>query len=103
MKNGSALRSPMNDLHKDLRAVARDTESLLKVTAEMTGDRVHEVRSRAQESLRNTYDHLYDRRMRRRVRRMAHDADSYVRDHTWSVVGVAAGVALLVGLLMRRD
>lgn len=103
MRNGSALRSPMRDLHKDLRAVARDTEALLKITAGVTGDRVDEIRSRAQETLRNTYDHLYDRRMRRRLRRVARDADSYVRDHTWTVVGVAAGVALLVGLLMRRD
>jgi ElaB/YqjD/DUF883 family membrane-anchored ribosome-binding protein len=48
-------------------------------------------------------EHVYDRKTRRRVRRMARDTDAYVRDHSWSVIGAIAGVALLVGLLSRRD
>ena len=103
MRNGSALQSPMRDLRRDLQAVARDTEALLKATAEVTGDRVQEARARTEKSLHNVVDHLYDRKMQRRVRRIAHHTDSYVRDHSWSVIGVAAGVALLVGLLARRD
>mgnify|MGYP005825707919 CR=1 FL=1 len=102
MRNGS-FHSPMKDLRRDLQAVARDTEALLKATAEVTGERVQEARSRTEESLRNVVDHLYDRKMRRRVRRVARQTDAYVRDHSWSVIGVAAGVALLVGLLTRRD
>jgi ElaB/YqjD/DUF883 family membrane-anchored ribosome-binding protein len=103
MRNGSALQSPMKDLRRDLQAVARDTEALLKATAEVTGERVQEARARTEKSLHNVVDHLYDRRMQRRVRRIARHTDSYVRDHSWSVIGVAAGVALLVGLLSRRD
>lgn len=103
MRNGSALHSPMKDLRKDLRAVARDTEALLKVTADVAGDHVQEARARTEKSLRQTMDHVYDRKMRRRVRRMARDTDSYVRDHSWSMIGAVAGVALLVGLLVRRD
>ncbi|MBB6091765.1 ElaB/YqjD/DUF883 family membrane-anchored ribosome-binding protein [Povalibacter uvarum] len=103
MRNGSALQSPMRDLRRDLQAVARDTEALLKATAEVTGDRVQEARARTEKSLHNVVDHLYDRKMQRRVRRIARHTDSYVRDHSWSVIGVAAGVALLVGLLSRRD
>ena len=102
MRNGS-FHSPMKDLRRDLQAVARDTEALLKATAEVTGERVQEARSRTEESLRNVVDHLYDRKMRRRVRRVARQTDAYVRDHSWSVIGDAAGVALLVGLLTRRD
>lgn len=102
MRNG-AFHTPMKDLRRDLQAVARDTEALLKATAEITGERVQEARSRTEQSLRHVVDHLYDRRMRRRVRRIARDTDAYVRDHSWSVIGIAAGVALLVGLLTRRD
>ena len=103
MRNGSALSSPIRDLQKDLRVVARDTEALLKATAEVTGERVQEARSRTQRSLQNMLEHVYDRKTRRRVRRMARDTDAYVRDHSWSVIGAIAGVALLIGLLSRRD
>ena len=103
MRNGSALRSPMQDLQKDLRVVARDTETLLRATAEVTGDRVQEARARTEKSLQSMLEHVYDRKMRRRVRSIARDTDAYVRDHSWSMIGAIAGVALLVGLLSRRD
>jgi ElaB/YqjD/DUF883 family membrane-anchored ribosome-binding protein len=102
MKNGSALHSPMKDLRQDLSAVARDTEALLKATAEVTGERVQEARERAQETLRTAVDHLYDKRMQRRLKRVAHTTDSYVRDHSWTIIGAAAGIALIVGLLSNR-
>lgn len=103
MRNGSALHSPMKDLRKDLEAVARDAEALLKATADVTGEQIQEARARTQATLRNTFDNLYDRRMQRRVRKLASHTDNYVRDHSWSVIGAAAGVALIVGLLARRD
>lgn len=102
MRNG-ALHSTMKDLRKDLRVVARDTEALLRATAEVTGDRVQEARARTEKSLKTALDHVYDRKMQRRVRRLARHTDDYVRDHSWSVIGVAAGVALVLGLLARRD
>jgi ElaB/YqjD/DUF883 family membrane-anchored ribosome-binding protein len=102
MKNGSAFQSPLKDLRQDLSAVARDTEALLKATAEVTGERVQEARSRAQETLRTAVDHLYDKQMQRRIRRMARTTDSYVRDHSWAVIGAAAGIGLIVGLLSNR-
>jgi ElaB/YqjD/DUF883 family membrane-anchored ribosome-binding protein len=102
MRNG-ALHSPMKDLRNDLRAVARDTEALLKATAEVSGERVQEARARTEKSLSQVLDTVYDRKMQRRVRRLARNTDHYVRDHSWSIIATAAGVALLVGLLTRRD
>lgn len=103
MRNGSALHAPMKELRKDLHSVARDTEALLKATADVTGERVQQARARTQESLRNTLDHLYDRRMRKRARRLVRNTDTYVRDHSWPLLGAVAGIALLIGLLSRRD
>jgi ElaB/YqjD/DUF883 family membrane-anchored ribosome-binding protein len=48
-------------------------------------------------------DHLYGQRIQRRMRRYARYTDTYVRDHSWSVIGAVAGVALLIGLLARRE
>lgn len=102
MRNG-ALHSPMRNLRKDLRNVARDADELLRATADVTSDRVQEARVRAQKTVSRALDRLYGQRLNRRVRSYARYTDTYVRDHSWSVIGAVAGVALLIGLLSRRD
>ena len=102
MRNG-ALHSPIKSLRKDLRNVSRDAEELLRATADVTNDRVQEARSRAQKTVSQALDHLYGQRLQRKVRRYARYTDTYVRDHSWAVIGAVAGVALLLGILSRRD
>lgn len=99
----NAFTGPLQDLREDLLSVARDTESLLKATANVAGDQIQVARSQAQQSLTRAFDHVYDRRMRKRVRKALKNADEYVQDNTWAVVGVAAAAGLLIGLLLRRD
>jgi ElaB/YqjD/DUF883 family membrane-anchored ribosome-binding protein len=103
MRNNGALHSPLKNLRKDLYAVARDAEALLKATAEVTNDRVQEVRSRTEKTLRAAMEHLSDDRLRAQVRRVAETTDGYVHERPWAVIGAAAGVGLLIGLLLRRD
>jgi ElaB/YqjD/DUF883 family membrane-anchored ribosome-binding protein len=102
MRNG-AFDSPIRHLRKDLQSVARDAEELLRATADVTNDRVQEARARTEKTVRQAFDNLYDRRMQRRVRKYARYTDTYVRDHSWGIIGAVAGVALIVGLLARRD
>jgi ElaB/YqjD/DUF883 family membrane-anchored ribosome-binding protein len=102
MRNG-AFDSPIRHLRKDLQSVARDAEELLRATADVTNDRVQQARARTEKTVRQAFDNLYDRRMQRRVRKYARYTDTYVRDHSWGIIGAVAGVALIVGLLARRD
>ena len=103
MRNG-AFDTPVRHLRKDLQSVARDAEELLRATADVANDRVQQARARTEKTVKQAFDNLYDRRMQRRVRRYARDTNAYVRDHSWTIIGAAAGVALLVGLLAsRRD
>ena len=102
MRNG-AIDSPIRHLRKDLHSVARDAEELLKATADVASDRVQLARSRTEKTVKQAFDNLYDRRMQRRVRKYAKHTDTYVRDHSWSIIGAVAGIALVVGLLTRRD
>ena len=37
-----------------------------------------------------------------RTREYARSADTYVRDNPWQAVGIAAGIGLVIGLLMGR-
>lgn len=102
MRNG-ALDSPIRHLRKDLHSVARGAEELLKATADVANERVQEARSRTEKTVKQAFDNLYDRRMQRRVRKYARQADTLVRDNSWSIIAAVAGIALLAGLLSRRD
>ena len=93
-----------SQLIDDLTAVIRDAESLLRATAAQTGDKVEEIRSRAEETVRNAKARLADieQQALERARAFAGDADEYVRGNPWQAVAIAAGAGLLIGLLMSR-
>src|SRR5258708_3252677 len=50
MKNG-AIQSSTKDLRKDLYAVARDAEALIRATTGVAGEKIQEARYRAEETL----------------------------------------------------
>ena len=72
-------------LMAQLRAVAREAEELLQATADQTGERVEELRERAKDALE-----------------AARGIDDQVRKNPWAAVAIAAGVGLLIGLLLSR-
>jgi len=92
----------MHELRRDFGAIARDTEALLKATADVANGRVQEIRARAETSLQKARESLDLAQLAEKVRNTATDADNYVRNHKWGFIGAAAGTGLLVGLMTRR-
>ena len=103
MRAKSHLNGSVDSLRKDLQAVARDAEALLEATADASNEKIQEARSRASRSLKHVQATLGDRKLHRRVARVARDTDEYVRDHSWGLLGAVAGVALLLGVALSRD
>ena len=93
-----------DQLVSDLKNVMTDAEALLKATSTQTGDRIQEVRAHAEQSLREAKARLgeVEEQALRRAREMADATEEYVRDNPWRSVGVAAGVGLVIGLLISR-
>lgn len=91
-------------LMHDLRVVVTDAEELLKATAGQTGERVEKVRARAEESLRAARDRLQaaGRAIQSGATEAAHGVNEQVHRNPWTAVGIAAGVGLLVGVLIGR-
>ena len=82
-------------LVQDMQAVVVDAEELLKATAGQAGERIEKARARAAESLRIA---------RERIAGASSTVDGQVREHPYAAAGIAAGVGLLLGLLIgRRD
>jgi ElaB/YqjD/DUF883 family membrane-anchored ribosome-binding protein len=88
----------------DLRTVVTDAEELLRLTASQAGEKVGELRVRMQENLVSARHKLADAEvaLKEKSREVARATDDYVHEHPWKSISVAAGVGLLVGLLIGR-
>ena len=91
-------------LIEDLKVLAQDVEELLKATANQTGERIAAARAHAEESLRSARLRWADAtdEAAAKARAAAGAAGDYVRDNPWQAVGIAAGVGLLIALLIGR-
>ena len=88
----------------DLRVVIADAEELLRLGAEQTGAAASEWRARVEARLADAKASLGDMQdaVLARAKAAGQAADTYVHENPWRAIGVAAGVGLLVGLLIGR-
>jgi ElaB/YqjD/DUF883 family membrane-anchored ribosome-binding protein len=93
-----------DQLLADLKTVMNDAEALLRATSTQTGEKIQQVRARAEESLRQARQRLstIEDEALKRAREVADATDEYVRENPWQSVGIAAGIGLLLGMLLRR-
>jgi ElaB/YqjD/DUF883 family membrane-anchored ribosome-binding protein len=99
MREASADR-----LMTDLRAVLEDAEALLTATAGQAGERIQKARERAAETVAAARERLSDAQEQvvKQARKAAKETDTYVHDNPWQAVGIAAGVAFIIGVLVSR-
>ena len=85
---------------KEIRALLREAERLLARRGHETDHRLDALRER----LRNVVDDSRERldHMGEAAREQAQRCDEYVRSHPYHVVGIAAGIGALIGLLAAR-
>ncbi|MEO7743205.1 MAG: DUF883 family protein [Usitatibacter sp.] len=92
-------------LVEDFNKVVSDTESLLRAMASVPGDKASALRASVEENLTAA---------KRRVRELqgaayerttaaAKATDEYVHENPWTLIGVAAAVGLIVGLVIASD
>jgi ElaB/YqjD/DUF883 family membrane-anchored ribosome-binding protein len=88
----------------DLRSVVADAEAVLQETASVAGEKMGELRTRLRERLVNARHKLAEAEEMavEKARAAARATDDYVHEHPWKAVGAAAGVGLILGLLIGR-
>ena len=101
------IANPATDkLVRDLRTLVADAEDLVKATAAETGERIKGARTRLEDNLRIARARLADAELvlNEKARVAAEATDRFAHDNPWKVAGIAAGLGLLLGLLIgRRD
>jgi len=88
----------------DIKSAISDAEDLLSATADQAGEKVANLRARVQERLTGARVRLVEAEeaLVAKTRAAARATDAYVHESPWTAVGVAAGVGLLVGLIIGR-
>jgi len=91
-------------LFQDLQTVVRDAEALLKATAGQAGEKLQEARTKTEESLRQAKSRIegLEQAAVRGGKEVVNSAEEYVRQNPWQALGVAAGVGLVIGVLLSR-
>lgn len=88
----------------DLRELAARTEALIAATAGEGGEKVQQLRIRAEDSLREARLRLLEAgvRLEGKVRHGARAADDYVHAYPWHAAGIVAGAAFVLGYILGR-
>lgn len=91
-------------LNTHFKNALADAEALVKATADLGGESLAGIRARAEESLRalKTRAGEAQEAMSLKTRAAANATDAYVHEKPWEAIGVAAGVGLLIGVLVAR-
>jgi ElaB/YqjD/DUF883 family membrane-anchored ribosome-binding protein len=88
----------------DINTVLSDAESLLSATADQGGEKMVQLRTKAEASLRLARRQMAHAQnaMLERTRETARMTDVYVHENPWNAMGAAAGFGLLLGFLLGR-
>jgi ElaB/YqjD/DUF883 family membrane-anchored ribosome-binding protein len=91
-------------LMNDLQMVIADTEELLRMTADQVGEGAEGIRTRVTARLHQATTELSQLQQAaiEQVKDAGHAADEFVHENPWKSVGVAAGIGLVIGMLISR-
>lgn len=92
-------------LLQDLNAVIKDAEELLHNSEQQAGEGFKSARAKFESTLRNAKKQVVhvEEMVVAKTKEAAKATDVYVKENPWQSVGIAAGVGLLVGLLIGRN
>ncbi len=100
----AATEVTKEQLVRDFKVLVADAEALLKATAGQSGEAVAAMRARVGESLAVAKVKLTEAEQLALAKAKAAAAatDEYVHEKPWQAVGIAAGIGLVIGLLIGR-
>ncbi len=88
----------------DFKVVLSDAEELLKATASQSGDKVAGLRAKLQDNVQVAKMRLAEAQQGvvDRTKVAAQVTDTYVHEHPWQSIGIAAAAGAVIGMLVNR-
>ncbi|MBC7436469.1 MAG: DUF883 domain-containing protein [Bdellovibrionales bacterium] len=100
----AAVKEAGADVATDLKTVIRDIQTLLKSAAANGTEMASSVRGQLEAALLKLQAQLIDleKAAAARASEAGRATEAYVRENPWRAIGAAAGVGLIVGMLISR-
>src|SRR5688572_9814533 len=91
-------------LKQDMKVLAADAEELLRAMAAQAVEKIAAAKERLQDSVHKGKVSLAETEamVAERAKQAARYTDEYVHENPWRAIGVAAGIGLLLGLIISR-
>lgn len=88
----------------DVRVLVNDSEALVKATASQAGEKVADMRKRAQKAVNSLRPQLakLGTAVVEKAKNTATATNAYVHENPWTAISVSAGIVLVIGLLIGR-
>jgi len=104
MSDTADMSSNKQKFVSDMRVVVADAEEILRATAGVAGEKMADLRERVGERLRDAKLRIADAEaaLLDKTKAAARATDDYVNENPWQAVGIAAGVGLLLGIIIGR-
>ncbi|MDN5753365.1 MAG: DUF883 family protein [Nitrosospira sp.] len=100
----SATKERKDKLIEDFHSVINDTEELMRSVSSEGGGKAQALRARIDENLNLAKDYLedFEDSVVDKSRNAARITDEYVHENAWRTVGLAIGLGVVIGLLIRN-
>lgn len=98
------LESNLKVVNNDVKTLVKDAQALFQAAAALTGEKAEEVRNRGMRLLDTALVKAQAAQTSAIVagKEMAASADDYVKENPWRAIAAAAGVGLLLGVILGR-
>lgn len=93
-----------NSARHDMQTLVKDAQALFESATSFSGEKADEMRARGMQLLDSAVAMAQQAQHTAMVKgkEMAISADHYVKENPWRMIGAAAGVGVLIGLLINR-
>ena len=100
----NAVNGAISNAQTDVKSLVKDAQTLLTAAAALTGEKAEDLRSRGMAMLDVAMGKAGQVQGQAMVKgkELAQTADVYVKDNPWRTIAAAAGVGLLVGVILGR-
>jgi ElaB/YqjD/DUF883 family membrane-anchored ribosome-binding protein len=84
----------------DLKNVVRDSEELLAVVSDATGEKAEALRAKLNEKLEAA--RIACRKLEEKTKENVESADKVIREHPYQSIGVALALGVVIGAVVGR-
>lgn len=93
-----------NELITDAKSLMNDADEIVKSMATASGEKLADLGEKLRIKLRGAKEKMADAQymVADKAKAAARATDDYVHDNPWQSIGIAAGLAFVLGLLVNR-